>query len=459
MFLGREEEIIRIKEVLEMHKATGKAILVYGLRRVGKSALIQNALSDFDGIVINYLAIEGTFQSNMRQLASLAARVLGMPAISSVGDIDSLMSFIGGCGKKIVVVLDEYPVLKDAFREGNLDSYFQRIIDTSKDNITFIFFGSYLSSMKKMSKYKEPLYGRFDLELHLKPFDYFDSAAFYSELSPYEKVEYYAVFGGFPFVLEHLHPEKGLVWNLKRAFLDSWDSVYMTVNEILLTEISKLEYSSAILSYLKNGKARNSEIASAINASSSSVSKELLRLIDMDLIEKNNPINRKDDVKKTFYEISDNLFRFFYTYVLPNRNYVIQYGADASFDNLIESSLETYVSRRFEKIVKEYVTRLIRERRNEDYISVGTYWYDLPKEGRNGEFDCVIQKKGGYAVIECKHLKEPMKLEMALEEEKKIKDIPELEIKNIGFASSSGFAFGGEDDWILIPGDDLYSLG
>lgn len=459
MFFNRTNEISRIKEVLSLKKNHSKAILIYGLRRVGKTTLVKNALSDFNGIVINYLAVEDTFNSNLSQLAKCAAAALSMPHLAVIKDIEALLSFIGNTGKQIALVIDEYPLLRKSFRDGNLDSYFQRMIDTLGDNLTFIFCGSYLSSMRKMLDYNEPLYGRFDLEIHLKTFDYFDSSAFYENLSSYEKIQYYSVFGGFPFVLERLRPENGISWNIKRAFLDSWDTVYSTINEILVTEISKLEYASAVLSYLKNGKARNNEIASVVNASASSISKELSRLIDMDLIEKNNPINRKDDAKKTFYEISDNLLRFFYSFILPNRNYITLYGAEASFDNLINPALETYISRRFEQIVKEYIIRLIRERKNNNFLDVGTYWYDIPKEHRNGEFDCVIKLESGYIVIECKHLKHPLPLSMAEEEERKILDIKELDIKNVGFASTSGFSFNNHSkDWILISGDDLYSL-
>ena len=459
MFLNREKEIGRIRETLKREKSRAKAILVYGLRRVGKTTLIQNALNGYEGSVINYLAVEDTFLSNSRQLAKCAADSLSMPHLAALEDIDALFSFIAQTGRNTVIVLDEYPVLRKSFRNGNLDSYFQRLIDRMSGNVTIIFCGSYLSVMRKMNHYDEPLYGRFDLEIHLSPFDYFDSAAFYSELSAYEKIRFYSVFGGFPFVLERLNPEKGLEWNIKRTFLDSWDAVYSTINEILLTEINKLEYAGAILSYLKNGKARNNEIASAINASTSSVSKELSRLLDMDLIDKNNPINRKEDSKKTFYEISDNLVRFFYTYVMPNRNYIAQYGPDATYDNIVSSSLETYISKRFERIVSEYFTRVIKERRNREFLETGTYWYDLPEEKKNGEFDCVIRMQDGYAVIECKHLKNPMPLAIAVEEEKKIRKIKDLDIKTTGFACSSGFAFNeNKNGWMLVEGKDLYNF-
>lgn len=459
MFLNREKETERIKEVVRMHKSHAKAILVYGLRRVGKTSLIQNALSGYEGTVISYLAVEDTYLSNIRQFAKCAADALNMPYLSSVEDMDALFSIIADTGRKVVVVLDEYPLLKKSFRDGNLDSYFQRLVDRLKDNITFVFCGSYLSVMRNMGNYEEPMYGRFDLELHLRTFDYYDSSAFYSSLSSTEKIRYYSVFGGFPFVLERLQPGKGFEWNIKRAFLDSWDIVYSTINEILMTEINKLEYAGAILSYLKNGKARNNEIASVLNASASSVSKEVSRLTDMDLIEKNNPINRKDDAKKTFYEISDNLLRFFYTYIMPGRNYIAQYGPDAAYDNLVLPSLDTYISKRFEKIVREYFTRMIRERKNRDFLESGTYWYDLPREKKNGEFGCVVKMKNGYMVVECKYLKDPMTVSLAMEEERKIMDIKELEIMKVGFVCSSGFSFPrGENEWMLVDGDDLYNL-
>lgn len=459
MFLNRADEMERIREVVVMRKSHAKAVLVYGLRRVGKTTLIQNAFSGYDGTVVSYLAVADTYLSNMRQLAKCAADALNMPYLSSIEDLDALFSIIADTGRKIVVVLDEYPLLKKAFKTGNLDSYFQRIVDRLNDNFTFIFCGSYLSVMKKMNDYEEPMYGRFDLEMHLKVFDYHDSAAFYSALSSAEKIRYYSVFGGFPFVLERLQPGKGFEWNIKRAFLDRWDAVYSTVNEILVTEISKLEHAGAILAYLGNGKARNNEIASALNVSASSVSKDVSRLVDMDLVERNSPINRKDDAKKTFYEISDNLLRFFYTYVMPGRNYIAQYGPDAAYDNLVLPSLDTYISKRFEKMVREYFARRIRERRDRDFIETGTYWYDLPREKRNGEFDCVVKMKDGYMVVECKYLKDPMTASLAMEEERKILDIRELEVKSVGFACSSGFSFGkGENGWLLVDGDDLYDL-
>ena len=51
-------------------------------------------------------------------------------------------------------------------------------------------------------------------------------------------------------------------------------------------------------------------------------------------------------------------------------------------------------------------------------------------------------------------------IKLSNDNQKKAFDIiKELDIKNVGFASTSGFSFNNHSkDWILISGDDLYSL-
>ena len=100
---------------------------------------------------------------------------------------------------------------------------------------------------------------------------------------------------------------------------------------------------------------------------------------------------------------------------------------------------------------------MIKERREKSFIEAGTYWYDLPKQKKNGEFDVVIKLQNGYAVIECNFLKEKMSLSMAIEEEKKIHSIEELEVKKIGFANPNGFNLSAKNgDYLLFSGEDFY---
>ena len=56
-----------------------------------------------------------------------------------------------------------------------------------------------LDTMKALLERQNPLYGRIDLTLNLKPMDYYDSALFYPEFSEEDKVRLFSVFGGIPY--------------------------------------------------------------------------------------------------------------------------------------------------------------------------------------------------------------------------------------------------------------------
>ena len=78
--------------------------------------------------------------------------------------------------------------------------------------------------MKALMERQNPLYGRIDLTLNLKPMDYYDSALFYPEFSEEDKVRLFSVFGGIsyekekplPYVLP-LHVCLTMVDDSKRA--------------------------------------------------------------------------------------------------------------------------------------------------------------------------------------------------------------------------------------------------
>lgn len=79
----------------------------------------------------------------------------------------------------MILVLDEYPYLRE--NSKGLDSVLQSVIDYYKDtsNMKLIVCGSYVDTMKALLEKQNPLYGRIDLTLNLKPMDYYESALFY----------------------------------------------------------------------------------------------------------------------------------------------------------------------------------------------------------------------------------------------------------------------------------------
>lgn len=456
MFRNRDDEIRRIEDVIYQDRPTAKAILIYGRRRVGKTTLLEQVKRRCRKTFIFFTATESKYEIIVSRFAAAVAEEMKEDFYRQIKDIHAILMALKATGREFVIAIDEYQYMKSSYKEGNLDSLFQAEMQQLSGSFTFIFSGSYVSQMKRMGSASEPLFGRFQLSLNLKPFDYLDASAFYSDLSPYEKIGFYAVFGGYPFVLDYIHPDKNLRWNIENVLLDTKGYVHTSLRYALLREIFRLEMAEFILLVLGNGKARNSEIASALSSSTSNVSIELKKLLDMEIITSTFPINRNKDEKKKYYEISDNLLRFFYAYILPNENEIDLRGSSAFYNRFIEPSITDFIARRFEKMVPEYLRRLIRLGKADDIIDIGTYWYDKLEERKNGEFDCVVKKENGFTIIECKYLKDKMTESLASSQAEKIRKINGIDVRKIGFASANGFDFD-SSDFLLISGEDIYN--
>lgn len=457
MFRNRENEIQAIRALINRQSERCKAFLVYGKRRIGKSLLIKEAMKGYDGIFINFISTNESYDRIIRDLARTVAEAdARLSHFASMTDLHDILTGLGASGLEIALSIDEYPYMKEAYTGGDLDSVFLREMEGLSGSITIGFCGSSIRIMEGMIEPDGPLYGRFDLALHLKAFNYLEAAAFYQELPSYDRLAFYSVFGGMPFALDRLDPKTGLKENIMRLLLDPKEYVFLVLHKTLLEEIRKVSTAEAILRTLGNGKARNNELASGLNMSTSLVAANTKKLIEMDIIEKVSPINRKDE-KKIYYEISDNIVRFFYAFVFPNIGRIETYGAEHVYRRFIEPGLGSFVARRFESTAREYFIERIRKGDDDETSEVGTYWYDLPRGRRNGEFDCVLKRDDGYSVAECKFLNDPMPLALAKDEEAKILAIDELDVKKVIFVSASGFAFT-SDRWELITGDDMYSL-
>lgn len=439
MFIGREKERRAINEVF----AGGKSgnIIVYGPRRVGKTALLRESFKDFNGICIWYECVKGSLEYNVEMLAKSVAIALDKSYIAAIRDVFDLFKIISESGKHVVIVLDEYPYLKESKEDGVVDSYFQKIIDSHYQGLSVVICGSFISMMKDLLQKENPLFGRFNLVMQVEPFDYLDASRFYDKLSVREKISMYSVFGGYPFVLELLDASKSVMDNIKDLLLQEYSPVRETVENSLLAEIGKMGLAREIIARIGNSKLKYNEIVSSLSIDANgSLDRELKRLITMQIVEKHYPINRKDDKKKSFYEISDNLLRFYYCYVFPYRSNLVMLDPSSFYDLFISKSLDTYVSYRFEGIVREYFARVMKTGNLQGIIDIGTYWYDDKVNHTNGEFDCALKHiDGSYRIYEVKYFKRPMSQQEVDDEAQKIHGIKDFSVGSIGFVSSAGF--------------------
>ena len=458
MFIGRTRELQELSaEITYWNRKT--AVLVYGKRRVGKSTLIKEAAKDFDGVVINHICVQSTFEGNLDLIYRSVSAGLSLPDMK-FDSLFAMMDFLRTLDKKILLIIDEYPYLKQTKKKNEVDSYMQTVIDRLPDNVKLILCGSYITIMKELLTEDNPLFGRFSLIQHIHDFDYYDAAKFYPELPVRDKVAFYAVFGGSPYVLENLDSRVSLQENIQHLLLPETGLIRSYIENIMLREIQK-NFDVRILEILGNGKKKYSEIRSFIGGDETGLlDKQLKILLDMETIRKLNPINRKNDKRKQFYEITDNLMRFYFTFIFGSAGIITRIGEEQYYRRNVEGELlRQFVSRRLESIALQYFHRQAVNGRIPDIEDFGSYWYDDPETKKNGEFDCVIKRKGDkYDYYECKYFDRPMTQEECEQEKGQLMEIQGIAVSEVGFICTGGFETETMKDFILIDGEQMYDL-
>lgn len=462
-FIGRDEEIKKIKEMYK--SAAFEALLLYGRRRIGKSELIKHSLQYFKGKKIYYECKQTSEKNNVESLSALLSDAFDFPPIS-FQSLEEILRFLFRRAEKedILLVIDEYSYLSDVLK--GMDSILQSIIDEFKEKsrLKLILCGSYVDTMQKLIEKENPLFGRFSYIMKLQEMNYYDSLQFYPTFSNDDKVRLYSVFGGIPYYNRLIDEHKTVRENILSLIASPGARLENEVLMYLKSEISKIINANEVFETMAKGFSRFNDILSQSHVSSGpSLVDTLDKLIRMELIEKEAPINEEDNRKKAGYFISDNMSLFYYRYIFRYSSQMNILPPEVFFTRFIQDDFENaYVPKRFERIAKQYL--LLQNRRGkmeEAFERIGKYYYNLPKEKRNGEFDIVTLDPKGYIFYEVKFQSKPLSLKQ-MEKEIAQVEATGLHCYRYGFISRSGFEeavhaeYKKRKELLLLPLEELF---
>lgn len=451
MFVGREEELALLRE-----EHIGKALIIYGKRRVGKTTLILKALEQCPYQTVYFECLKGTMQENIDGLVRELVRVKVLPVPLAFNTLRDVFAYLNTMPQKMVVVVDEYTHLYTMNNFGVVDSVFQCIIDNRLSNIELILAGSHIGMMKELLQERNPLYGRFASSLKLDELNYLDTSKFYPDKSAYDKVAHFAVFGGSPFINQALNPAATLRENIIGTILNPMSPVYLYASQMVFSDDALNVNAERIFSVLGNDRKRYTEIEDALGVKKTgNLAKQIKTLTDLDILSRRIPINKPNDNKKATYELSDNLLRFYYTYVYKNASAFQVLDAETFYDEYIAPALTDFIARRFEDICREYFSLQVRSGKLKGVRNIGSYYYDDPVYRKNGEFDVALELADGYAIYEAKYYAKPMTLDEIHCEVQQVANIKELAVKQLGFIAINGFVEQ-EKPYTYLDGNDIF---
>lgn len=452
MFVGREEELALLRE-----EHIGKAVMVYGKRRVGKTTLILKALEQCSYQTVYFECLKGTMQENINGLVQELVRVKVLPVPLAFSSLQDVFAYLNTLTQKMVVVVDEYTHLYAMNDSGVVDSVFQSIIDNRLSNIELILAGSHIGMMKDLLQERNPLYGRFATSIKLDEMNYLDAAKFYPDKSAYDKVAHYAVFGGSPFINQALNPAATLRDNIISTILNPMSPVYLYASQLVFSDNSLNVNSERIFSALGNDRKRYTEIEDALRVKKTgNLAKQIKTLTDLEILARSIPINKPNDNKKATYELNDNLLRFYYAFVYKNSSALQVLGAEAFYDEYVAPALTHFIAHHFEDICREYFSLQVRSGRMNGVRSIGSYYLDTAVRCEIKEFPVSVELADGYAVYLPKYSAQPMTIDEIHGEAQRMEGVNDPGIKQLGFISINGFVEQ-EKPYIYLDDNDIFA--
>ncbi len=203
-FFGRAEELTTLEK--ESARAAASFVIIYGRRRIGKTALVNEFLSRHRGCSLYFLATQESEEQNRKVFRGQVADLIGNEPLKTV-DADWLTIFKlfseYTTAERKIVVMDEFQFIGKS--SPAFPSVMQKIWDTVlKDaNIMLILCGSYIPLMKQQTlDYSSPLYGRRTAQIRLRQIRFPEYPLFYPGKGEKELIPFYAVTGGVPMYME-----------------------------------------------------------------------------------------------------------------------------------------------------------------------------------------------------------------------------------------------------------------
>ncbi len=363
VFVDREFELESLER--EFKKEGSSFAIIYGRRRVGKTAIVEKFIEGKYGIY--YLAEREGSQRNMKAFQREVER-MGIDEFSKFRFDSWTDLFSSLCrlkkDEKMVIVIDEFPNLVE---RGVLVD-FQKSWDLylSKCNVFLILVGSSISMMEKLTlNYSSPLYGRRTMQLRVNKLKFWDAWKFMPAYSLVNFVKIYSITDGIPYYLLQMNPKMNVESNIKRNVLSRDRVLYEEAEFLLRIELREFRNYFPILKAIASGKRSFNEIMHSADMSAASLSKYLKNLQEIGIIVEDNPLFGQKKMRR--YKIADNYFSFWFGFVYPNRNR-LELGLIDEVWREERNRFDTYVGHVFEDIALD-----IFRHAYPDY-TVGRWW-------------------------------------------------------------------------------------
>ena len=402
MFIGRERELASLNQLYTSERF--EFVVIYGRRRVGKTALINRFIKEKNAIY--FMGVESNAKQNLENFSrNILEYGAGIQAETAFLSFQAALEYVFRLSEKerLILAIDEYPYVARASK--SLASTLQLLIDKYKDTskLMLILCGSSMSYMEdQVLAYKAPLYGRRTAQMKIQPFDFADTCRYFRDFSEEDQALIYGIVGGTPQYLLQINDRLSVEENIKNTFLNPISSMFEEPENLLKQEVREPALYNAIITAIATGASRMGEISTKVGEDTSVCSTYLKNLISLGLIRKETPYGEKSS-RKSIYSIDDNMFRFWYRFVPENYSMIARGASDLAYKR-IQPNLPDYMGKVFEEICRQYLWKLLLSGESPvEFKELGRWWGNDPSARSQTEIDIMGEQDKETALFgECK---------------------------------------------------------
>ncbi len=390
--------------------------VIVGRRRIGKTTLIKKAYQEKI-----YLFVSKKNEALLcEEFISIIQDSLNLKIFGKITRFKELFEYLMELAitQSFTLVIDEFQEF--LYINDSLYSDMQNIWDNYKDRtkMNLILSGSIYSLMKRIFEdKKEPLFGRANNRIHLKPFSVQTIKEIikdnYPDYSNDDLLSFYMLTGGVAKYVEIVVDNKAFTLQKQLDLVFDEYSLFIDEGKNLLIEEFGKEYLTyfSILALISSSKTARVEIESILEKN---VGGYLDRLEnEYTIIKRVKPIFAKDGSRTLRYEIIDNFFNFWFRFIYKYKS-AIEIENYEYLKKIVNRDYTTYSGR----ILEKYFTQTLKL--SNQYSNIGTYW----EKGNQNEIDIVAinDEDKSMVIIEVKRQSKNIDIDILKNKAKKLVD-------------------------------------
>ena len=379
-FYGRFGELETLDDAYKNKNA--EMAVIYGRRRVGKTALIQKFCENKRVFFYTARAWKDAYQ--LEQFSKSVGVFCCNPNLRFL-DWQAAFKTLAQSDPqaRLVIVIDEFQCI--AQERPSVLSEIQVLWDEvlSHENVFLILCGSAVSFMaKEVFGERNPLFGRARTVMKVRPLPFQTVSDFVPEFSCDDAFRGYAVLGGVPYFWQGIDSKRPMTENLATSVLRANGFLNDEAQSVLRQEFRDPATYNAILRTIAFGATSRNEIAQKSLVDSRTLTKYLAVLEDMELIVKEFPVfsgpGTRGNASRGLYRISDSYLKFWFRFLADNPSLMMtRQEALSAWNCFVEPVFSEFASDTFEQVCRQYLMRLSFSGRLAFQVSaLGRWWKD-----------------------------------------------------------------------------------